>query len=74
MRVGFLFVRAFFISAFAAAVGSCFLAAQIGIGDPTIGLGYTLTSIAAAVLGGASLFGGRGSLRRARSSGPCSST
>jgi ribose transport system ATP-binding protein len=61
VRVGYLFVRAFFLSAFAAAVGALFLAAQVGIGDPTIGLSYTLTSIAAAVLGGASLFGGRGS-------------
>jgi ribose transport system ATP-binding protein len=61
VRVGFLFVRAFFITAFAAAVGGLFLAVQVGIGDPTAGLGFTLTSIAAAVLGGASLFGGRGS-------------
>jgi ribose transport system ATP-binding protein len=61
VRVGFLFVRAFFISGLAAAVGALFLAAQVGIGDPTIGLSYTLLSIAAAVLGGASLFGGRGS-------------
>jgi ribose/xylose/arabinose/galactoside ABC-type transport system permease subunit len=61
VRVGFLFVRAFFISAFAAALGGLFLAAQVGIGDPTIGSSYTLQSIAAAVLGGASLFGGRGS-------------
>jgi ribose transport system ATP-binding protein len=34
---------------------------QVGTGDPRAGLGYTLTSIAAAVIGGASLFGGRGS-------------
>ena len=34
---------------------------QVGIGDARAGLGYTLTSIAAAVIGGASLFGGRGS-------------
>jgi ribose transport system ATP-binding protein len=61
VRVGFLFTRAFFISAFAAAMGGLFLAAQVGIGDPRIGTSYTLTSIAAAVLGGASLFGGRGS-------------
>lgn len=61
VRVGFLFVRAFFISAFAAAVGGFFLAAQVGVGDPTAGLSFTLTSIAAAVLGGASLLGGRGS-------------
>jgi ribose transport system ATP-binding protein len=61
VRVGYLFVRAFFISAFAAAIGGFFLAAQIGVGDPTAGLSFTLTSIAAAVLGGASLLGGRGS-------------
>jgi ribose transport system ATP-binding protein len=61
VRVGFLFVRAFFITSFAAAIGAFFLAAQVGIGDPRIGSSYTLTSIAAAVLGGASLFGGRGS-------------
>jgi len=61
VRVGFLFVRAFFISAFAAALGGFFLAAQVGVGDPTAGLSFTLTSIAAAVLGGASLLGGRGS-------------
>lgn len=34
---------------------------QVGIGDARAGIGYTLTSIAAAVIGGASLFGGRGS-------------
>jgi len=34
---------------------------QVGIGDPRAGIGYTLTSIAAVVIGGASLFGGRGS-------------
>lgn len=61
VRVSFLFVRAFFISAFAAAVSGFFLAAQVGVGDPTSGLSFTLTSIAAAVLGGASLLGGRGS-------------
>jgi ribose transport system ATP-binding protein len=42
-------------------MGAFFLAAQIGIGDPRGGSSFTLTSIAAAVLGGASLFGGRGS-------------
>jgi ribose transport system ATP-binding protein len=60
-RVGFIFVRALFISAFAASIGAFFLAAQVGVGDPRVGLGFTLTSIAAAVLGGASLIGGRGS-------------
>lgn len=35
--------------------------AQVGSGDPSAGIGYTLASIAAVVIGGASLFGGRGS-------------
>ena len=35
--------------------------AQVGTGDPSAGTSYTLTNIAAVVIGGASLFGGRGS-------------
>ena len=54
---------------FTAYVGCSFLAglagltllAQIGSGDSTAGVAYTLTSITAAVVGGASAFGGRGS-------------
>jgi ribose transport system ATP-binding protein len=42
-------------------LGGVMLMAQIGIGDPTQGVSYTLSSITAVVLGGASLFGGRGS-------------
>jgi ribose transport system ATP-binding protein len=42
-------------------LGSIMLMAQIGVGDPTAGVNYTLSSITAVVLGGASLFGGRGS-------------
>ena len=43
-----------------AAGASLLLAAQIGVGDATSGVGYTLTSITAVVLGGVSVFGGRG--------------
>lgn len=39
------------------------LAVQTGSADPTIGAPYTLNSIAAAVLGGVSFFGGVGQLR-----------
>lgn len=42
-------------------VGALLLMAQIGVGDPTAGTTYTLASITAVVLGGASIFGGRGS-------------
>jgi ribose transport system permease protein len=39
------------------------LAIQTGSGDPTIGTPYTLNSIAVAVLGGISFFGGVGQMR-----------
>jgi ribose transport system ATP-binding protein len=42
-------------------LGGVMLMAQIGVGDPNQGVAYTLSSITAVVLGGASLFGGRGS-------------
>src|SRR3954447_6387850 len=42
-------------------LGAIMLMAQLGVGDPTQGVTYTLSSITAVVLGGASLFGGRGS-------------
>ena len=44
-----------------AGLGGVMLAAQVGVGDPTVGQNYTLQSISAVVLGGASIFGGRGS-------------
>jgi ribose transport system ATP-binding protein len=53
--------RAFVLSSVMATVAGFFLAAQVGIGDARVGSGFALTSIAAAVLGGASLAGGRGS-------------
>jgi ribose transport system ATP-binding protein len=42
-------------------LGALLLMAQVGIGDATQGTNYTLQCITAVVLGGASLFGGRGS-------------
>jgi ribose transport system ATP-binding protein len=42
-------------------LGALLLMAQIGVGDPTQGVSYTLSSITAVVLGGAGLLGGRGS-------------
>lgn len=53
-------VGAFVLSGLMAAVASFFLAAQVGIGDPRAGTSYALSSLAAAVLGGSSLMGGRG--------------
>ena len=41
-------------------LGAVMLMGQIGVGDPRQGVGYTLSSITAVVLGGTSLLGGRG--------------
>ena len=45
-----------------AAIAALFLAAETTSGDPTIGSIYTLNSLAAAVLGGVALTGGRGTV------------
>ena len=47
-------------SALLAFLASLLLMAQIGSGDPSAGITYTLLGITAVVLGGASIFGGRG--------------
>lgn len=53
---------AYVISAFCAAIGSIILSARVGSGQPSIGDSLPLESVAAVVLGGVSLFGGRGSV------------
>src|SRR6185437_6490496 len=54
-------ILAYVLGGMFAAAGGLFLAATATAGDATTGIGYTLTSIVAVVLGGVSLFGGRGS-------------
>ncbi len=51
---------AFLLGGFFAALGGIMLASETLTGDPLIGAPYTLNSIAAVVLGGTSLSGGRG--------------
>jgi ribose transport system ATP-binding protein len=46
---------------FFTAVAGISMIAQVGVGDPMAGGDYLIASIAAVVVGGASLFGGRGS-------------
>lgn len=53
-------LSAYVTSALFTFLGAIMLMAQIGLGDPAQGVGYTLTSITAVVLGGTSLLGGRG--------------
>jgi ribose transport system ATP-binding protein len=61
VRINFVQVRAYLLSAVLAVLAGFFLSSEVGFGHPTVGSSYTLTSIAAAVLGGAALTGGRGS-------------
>ena len=50
------------LSGLFAAGAALYLTTQTGAGSPTIGRDYILPSVAAAVIGGVSLFGGRGHL------------
>ena len=54
-------IGAYVASSLFACVGGILLMSQIGVGDPTQGVSYTLASVTAVVLGGTSIFGGRGS-------------
>ena len=60
VRIDQTVVLAYVASSLLVCLGSLVLLAQLGIGDPAQGVGYTLSSITAVVLGGTSLLGGRG--------------
>jgi ribose transport system permease protein/ribose transport system ATP-binding protein len=62
VRVGRTQLAAYALCGVFAALASIMLAVQIGTGDAQAGQNYTLQSIAAVVLGGASIYGGRGSM------------
>lgn len=52
----------YILCGFLAAVAGVVLAARLGSGQPSVGTGYELIAIAAAVIGGNSLSGGRGTV------------
>ena len=54
-------VAVYAISGLLAGVGGVLLASRLGAGIPTAGTGFELNAIAACVIGGASLFGAKGS-------------
>lgn len=62
IRVDAVKVAAYVYCGFCAAIGSLILTARVASGQPTLGTNLPLESIAAVVLGGVSLFGGRGSV------------
>jgi ribose transport system ATP-binding protein len=59
--VGRTVMAAYVLSALFATAGGVLLAGQVGLGDASVGSAYTLSSVAAVILGGASIYGGRGS-------------
>ena len=61
-RVAGIITLAYMISGFMAAMGGLYLAGWVGIADNWVGEGYELDSIAATVMGGASLQGEKGGI------------
>src|SRR5262245_62244164 len=61
MATGRIVALAFVMCSLLASLAGLYLAAQVQIGSPILDIGFSLESIACAVLGGASLAGGRGS-------------
>jgi erythritol transport system permease protein len=62
VRVGRVKIRVYAISGFCAALVGLLIAAQLGAAHPATGETFELNAIAAVVLGGTSLMGGRGSI------------
>jgi len=62
IRTKRILLSVYAISGLLATCAGLFIASRIGSGDPLVGEPYALDSITAAVLGGASLFGGVGDL------------
>lgn len=55
-------VALYTLSGLLAGTAGILFMARVNAGDPTAGLGYELTAITAAIIGGTNLFGGRGSI------------
>jgi ribose transport system permease protein len=63
IRSGRVVITSFALSGAAAAIGGILLTAQLDDASPTAGSDWMLTAIAAVVIGGVSLFGGKGNVR-----------
>lgn len=61
-RTGAIKVICFVIGGACVGVAAIIYMARLGVASPILGQGYELNAIAAVVIGGASLFGGRGSV------------
>lgn len=64
IKAGKIKIITFMVSAFTAAIGGILIGSRVNYAEPNIGLGYEFQMLTASVLGGASLFGGKGSILR----------
>jgi len=62
VKVGRVTFSVYAISGILAGISGVMLASRVTLGAPDLGVGYELDAIAAVVIGGASLLGGRGSI------------
>ncbi|MEM2351547.1 MAG: ABC transporter permease [Thermoproteota archaeon] len=62
IKINALRIMAYVISALCAGIVALLIAARLNQGNPTVGTLYEMYAIAAVVIGGASLFGGEGSI------------
>jgi ribose transport system permease protein len=62
IRVNRVLTSVYVIQGLLAGLGGVIVASRVVTGDPTAGTNYNLDAIAAAVIGGASLFGGEGTV------------
>lgn len=62
IRTGAILVRVYIVCAMLASLSGLLLASRMNSGQPNAGMMYELDAIAAVVVGGTSLFGGRGSI------------
>ena len=60
IKVDRVLVSVYAVAGLIYAVGAWFLIGRIGAASPQVGIGYNLDTITAVVIGGTSLFGGRG--------------
>ena len=64
IRVGVIRTAAFAISGFSAGLGGVLAASRISTGEASAGMGIEFQAIAAAIVGGTSIYGGEGALWR----------
>ncbi len=62
IRVNRALISVYVIQGLLAGLGGLIVASRVVTGDPSAGMNYNLNAIAAAVIGGASLFGGEGTV------------